>query len=95
MIGCMFETRLALTAGSPGSGPVGISSFWIDSAFYLAEDPVLDGITFEGETIHLPDRPDGRGCPAGDPRQSAACDGRRCRRLIPISQVHDIKRSSP
>ena len=58
MIGCMFETRLALTAAAHlAAARSNIVFLDLDSAFYLAEDPVLGGITFEGETIHLPELP--------------------------------------
>ena len=58
MLGCMFETRLALTAAAHlASARPNIAFLDLDSAFYLAEDPVLDGLTFEKEAVILPDLP--------------------------------------
>lgn len=58
MIGCMFETRLALTAAAHlAAARPNIVFLDLDSAFYLADDPVSGGLTFEGENIVLPDGP--------------------------------------
>jgi L-Ala-D/L-Glu epimerase len=56
MIGCMFETRLGLTAAAHlASACPNIAFLDLDSSFYLSEDPVSGGITFDGEMVSLPD----------------------------------------
>ncbi len=58
MIGCMFETRLALTAAAHlAAARPNIAFLDLDSAFYLADDPVSGGITIQGESIRLPESP--------------------------------------
>lgn len=58
MVGCMFETRLALGAAAHlMSARPNITFANLDGAFFLAEDPVFGGITFEGSRIVLPDSP--------------------------------------
>jgi L-alanine-DL-glutamate epimerase-like enolase superfamily enzyme len=58
MIGCMFETRLALTAAAHlAAARPNIAFLDLDSAFYLADDPVLGGVSFDGENIMLPESP--------------------------------------
>jgi L-Ala-D/L-Glu epimerase len=58
MIGCMFETRLALTAAAHlASARPNIAFLDLDSAFYLSQDPVIGGITFDGDAVCLPDAP--------------------------------------
>ena len=58
MLGCMFETRLALTAAAHlAAARPNIVFLDLDSAFFLAEDPILGGLIYEKETILLPDLP--------------------------------------
>ncbi len=58
MLGCMFETRLALTAAAHlAAAHPNIVFLDLDSAFYLAEDPVLGGLTFDRDAIRLPGEP--------------------------------------
>jgi len=58
MVGCMEETRLGLSAAAHlVSARPNIVFADLDSAFYLAEDPITGGITFEGGQITLPDTP--------------------------------------
>jgi len=58
MVGCMEETRLGLSAAAHlVSARPNIVFADLDSAFYLAEDPIVGGITFEGGQITLPDTP--------------------------------------
>ncbi len=56
MIGCMFETRLALTAAAHlAAARQNIVFLDLDSAFYLADDPVSGGLTIDNENIKLPE----------------------------------------
>lgn len=58
MVGCMGETRLALTAGAHlvAAGP-SIVFADLDSALLHAEDPVVGGMEIKDGTVHLPDAP--------------------------------------
>jgi len=67
MVGCMTETRLALSAMAHFvSAHRNVQFVDLDSAFFLAEDPVVGGITYEGGLVSLPDTP-GHGADV-DPR---------------------------
>jgi len=58
MVGCMDETRLGLSAAAHFvSARPNIVFADLDAALYLAEDPVIGGITYDGGTIILPDAP--------------------------------------
>lgn len=58
MVGCMEETRLLLSATAHlVSARPNIIFVDLDAAFYLAEDPIIGGITYEGGQIILPDTP--------------------------------------
>ncbi len=58
MVGCMIETRLALSAAAHFvSAHPNVRLVDLDSAFFQAEDPVVGGITYEGGLVHLPDAP--------------------------------------
>jgi len=59
MVGCMNETRLALTAAAHlASARSNIRFYDLDSADFLKEDPVVEGITYSnGGKITLPDGP--------------------------------------
>ncbi len=58
MVGCMGETRLALTAGAHlvAAGP-SIVFADLDSALLHTEDPVVGGMQIRNGTVHLPDGP--------------------------------------
>ena len=58
MIGCMSESRLALTANAHfASARQNIRFCDLDACFEHAEDPVLGGIVYDGYQISLPDVP--------------------------------------
>ena len=58
MVGCMFETRVGLAAAAHlMSARPNIAFANLDSAFFLAEDPVINGVTFDGSRMLLPDVP--------------------------------------
>jgi L-alanine-DL-glutamate epimerase-like enolase superfamily enzyme len=58
MLGCMSETRLALSAAAHlAAARPAVAFANLDGAFYHAQDPVAGGITYDGGLIHLPDAP--------------------------------------
>jgi L-alanine-DL-glutamate epimerase-like enolase superfamily enzyme len=58
MVGCMIETRLALSAAAHFvSAHPNVQFADLDSVFFLAEDPVVGGITYDGGLVSLPDTP--------------------------------------
>ncbi len=58
MIGCMSESRLALTANAHfASARQNIAFYDLDACFEHATDPVQGGITYTGYQITLPDAP--------------------------------------
>jgi L-alanine-DL-glutamate epimerase-like enolase superfamily enzyme len=58
MLGCMWETRLALSAGAHlVSARRNIAFADLDGATAHSQDPVSGGITYEAGQIHLPDAP--------------------------------------
>lgn len=58
MIGCMSESRLALTANAHfASARQNVRFFDLDACFEHAEDPVYGGITYTGYQIELPETP--------------------------------------
>lgn len=58
MVGCMFETRLGLSAAAHlMSARPNIAFANLDAAFFLSEDPVTGGITYDGSRIVVPDTP--------------------------------------
>lgn len=58
MIGCMSESRLALTANAHfASSRQNVRFYDLDACFEHAEDPVYGGITYNGYQIELPDAP--------------------------------------
>jgi L-alanine-DL-glutamate epimerase-like enolase superfamily enzyme len=58
MIGCMSESRLALTANAHfASARQNVRFCDLDACFEHAEDPVLGGIIYDGYQISLPDVP--------------------------------------
>ena len=58
MIGCMSESRLALTANAHfASARQNIRFCDLDACFEHADDPVLGGIVYDGYQITLPDVP--------------------------------------
>ena len=58
MLGCMMETRLALTAAAHlVSARPNIRYADLDGFFPLKEDPIVGGASWEGGTITLPDGP--------------------------------------
>ena len=58
MLGCMSESRLALTANAHfASAKQNIRFLDLDACFEHAEDPVLGGIVYDGYLITLPDVP--------------------------------------
>jgi L-alanine-DL-glutamate epimerase-like enolase superfamily enzyme len=58
MLGCMWETRLALTAGAHlVSARRNLAFADLDGATGHSHDPVRGGITYEDGQIHLPDAP--------------------------------------
>ncbi|WP_375446116.1 mandelate racemase/muconate lactonizing enzyme family protein [uncultured Fibrella sp.] len=58
MIGCMSESRLALTANAHfASARQNIRFCDLDACFEHAEDPVLGGIVYDGYLITIPDVP--------------------------------------
>jgi L-alanine-DL-glutamate epimerase-like enolase superfamily enzyme len=58
MVGCMTETRLALTAAAHFvSARPNVHFADLDGCLNLAEDPVDGGITYDGGAITLPDAP--------------------------------------
>ncbi|MFC2076866.1 mandelate racemase/muconate lactonizing enzyme family protein [candidate division KSB1 bacterium] len=66
MVGCMGETRLALTAASHLVAAEKVLVYAdLDMALFLESDPVEGGIQYEGGTITLPEGP-GLGAKIGD-----------------------------
>ena len=58
MIGCMSESRLALTANAHfAAARQNVRFCDLDGCFEHAEDPVYGGITYHGYQIELPDAP--------------------------------------
>ncbi len=58
MLGCMEETRLGLTAAAHlAAARPNITFLDLDGAFFLVEDPVTGGITYDGGEITLPEGP--------------------------------------
>ncbi|GAA4401191.1 dipeptide epimerase [Nibrella viscosa] len=58
MIGCMSESRLAITANAHvASARTNISFFDLDAPFEHAEDPVTGGARYNGYHVELPDSP--------------------------------------
>ena len=58
MLGCMEETRLGLTAAAHlAAARPNIAFLDLDGCFFLAEDPVTGGITYDGGSITLPESP--------------------------------------
>jgi L-alanine-DL-glutamate epimerase-like enolase superfamily enzyme len=58
MLGCMMETRLALTAAAHlVSARPNIRYADLDGHFELKEDPIVGGARWDGGTITLPDEP--------------------------------------
>lgn len=58
MIGCMSESRLALTANAHfAAARQNVRFCDLDGCFEHADDPVLGGITYHGYQIELPDAP--------------------------------------
>ena len=58
MIGCMSESRLALTANAHfAAARQNVRFCDLDGCFEHAEDPVYGGITYHGYRIELPDAP--------------------------------------
>ncbi|WP_234735514.1 mandelate racemase/muconate lactonizing enzyme family protein [Tellurirhabdus bombi] len=58
MIGCMSESRLAMTAKAHfASARRNVLFYDLDGPFEHAKDPVLDGIRYDGYTVELPDAP--------------------------------------
>jgi L-alanine-DL-glutamate epimerase-like enolase superfamily enzyme len=58
MIGCMMESRLGLTAAAHLASAMGHFKFFdLDSAHLLAEDPILGGMRYEKDMVHLDDSP--------------------------------------
>ena len=58
MLGCMWETRLALSAGAHlVSARPNIAFADLDGHTGHAEDPISGGITYDSGQIHLPDAP--------------------------------------
>lgn len=58
MIGCMSESRLALTANAHfASARQNVRFCDLDACFEHADDPILGGITYNGYQIDLPETP--------------------------------------
>jgi L-alanine-DL-glutamate epimerase-like enolase superfamily enzyme len=58
MIGCMMESRLALTAAAHLASAMSHFRFFdLDSAHLLAEDPILGGMRYEKDTVLLDESP--------------------------------------
>ncbi|MFC5409641.1 mandelate racemase/muconate lactonizing enzyme family protein [Larkinella bovis] len=58
MIGCMSESRLAITAKAHfASARRNVTFYDLDAPFEHAEDPVLGGVTYKGYEIEVPTRP--------------------------------------
>ena len=58
MIGCMSESRLALTANAHfASARQNVRFYDLDACFEHADDPVYGGITYTGYQIELPETP--------------------------------------
>jgi L-Ala-D/L-Glu epimerase / N-acetyl-D-glutamate racemase len=58
MVGCMTETRLGLSAAAHFvSAHRNVEFADLDSAFFLAEDPVVGGITYDSGLVSLPEAP--------------------------------------
>lgn len=58
MIGCMSESRLAITANAHfASARTNITFFDLDAPFEHAEDPVAGGAIYNGYRVELPDSP--------------------------------------
>ena len=78
MMGCMLESKVGITAAaSLAGGKRSITRADLDAAVLLAEDPVVGGVSFSGNRIHLPDASglgisDVKGWQALEPAQSAS-----------------------
>ena len=58
MVGCMLESRLGLSAAAHFSSARSIVKFCdLDSALLLADDPIIGGISYNGDKVTLPDEP--------------------------------------
>ncbi|GAB3906272.1 L-Ala-D/L-Glu epimerase [Larkinella knui] len=58
MIGCMSESRLAITAKAHfASARRNVTFYDLDAPFEHADDPVVGGVTYNGYEIELPDEP--------------------------------------
>ncbi len=58
MVGCMAETRLGLGAAAHFvSAHPNVRFVDLDAAFFLAEDPVVGGMAYDGGRVILPDVP--------------------------------------
>jgi L-Ala-D/L-Glu epimerase len=58
MIGCMMESRLGLTAAAHLAAAMSHFKFFdLDSAHLLAADPIIGGMRYEKDMVHLDERP--------------------------------------
>jgi L-alanine-DL-glutamate epimerase-like enolase superfamily enzyme len=58
MMGCMMESRLGLTAAAHLASAMGHFRFFdLDSAHLLAADPIVGGMRYEKDMVHLDDTP--------------------------------------
>jgi L-alanine-DL-glutamate epimerase-like enolase superfamily enzyme len=58
MVGCMMETRLALTATAHfASARSNVKFCDLDTALLLAADPIVGGISYRADKVTLPDEP--------------------------------------
>lgn len=58
MMGCMLESKVGITAAaSLAAGKRIVSRADLDAAVLLAEDPVVGGVSFNGQEIVIPDAP--------------------------------------
>jgi L-alanine-DL-glutamate epimerase-like enolase superfamily enzyme len=58
MVGCMFETRIGISASAHlAAARPNIAYADLDAILLHAEDPVMEGVRYEGDEVVLPDAP--------------------------------------
>lgn len=58
MVGCMLESKIGITAAASFAASKGNMIIAdLDTIIYFADDPIVGGVTFEGNKIMLPEEP--------------------------------------
>ncbi|WP_235777783.1 dipeptide epimerase [Clostridium culturomicium] len=58
MVGCMLESKIGITAAASFAASKGNMIIAdLDTIIYFADDPIVGGVTFEGNRIMLPEEP--------------------------------------